>query len=264
MSIMSRIYSLIVVPVILLLPFTAAADNLDQKADSAYMAGQYENAARLYKEVIASEGSSWELYYNLGNCHYRMGKWADAVIDYERALRLDPSNDEIKTNLALVNTKLVDKKGYEGSFISRAFEDITNIMSSNGWAWLAFILFALTVASAVLYLFFSDVMLRKIGFFGGGATLILSVIAMVFAVNANAMAKSRDQAVVKVSSSILSTSPRAPQDRSEEAMLLHEGAKVRIVDSISLPTDSLKSKWYDVMFDNDHRAWINSADVEII
>jgi len=228
------------------------------------MEGKYEEAANLYNKVIATEGSSWQLYYNLGNCHYRMGKWADAVVDYERALRLNPANSNIKANLALVNTKLIDKKGYEGSFLSRTFNDVTNIMSSNSWAWLAFVLFAVTMTAAALYMFSNGVLLRKIGFFGGGATLMLSIISIIFAVHANTLAKASDVAVVTVPSTILSTSPRAPQSRSEEAMLLHEGAKVVIIDSVSAPTDSIKNTWYDVQFDNDHRAWINSNDVEII
>ena len=261
---MTKIYTAIILMVIALLPQAAHSAELDERADSAYMEGKYDEAAQLYEEYMKTEGTSWQLYYNLGNCHYRLGKSAQAVIDYERALRLDPGNKEIQDNLALVNSKLVDKKGYEGSFLSRTFEDITNIMSSNGWAWIAFSLFVMTIVEAALYIFFNGVAVRKIGFFGGGATLVLSVIAIVFAINANAISRSRSTAIVKVPSAILSTSPRAPQSRSEEAMLLHEGAKVVIVDSISSPTDSIKTMWYDVMFDNDHRAWINSSEVEII
>ena len=65
-------------------------------------------------------------------------------------------------------------------------------------------------------------------------------------------------------SDILSTSPREPKDRSEEAMLLHEGTRVRILDSVAAPGDTTGLKWYDVSIDNHHRAWIKSTDVEII
>ncbi|MCM1348841.1 MAG: tetratricopeptide repeat protein [Firmicutes bacterium] len=243
---------------------TASADSLSLQADSAYLRGEYDKAAALYQQQIATNGTSAALYYNLGNSHYRMGKPAKAVIDYERALRIDPSMKEARSNLEFVNSKLIDKKGYEGSFMSRTFNDITSLLSSNAWAWLAFTLFALTIIGAALYLFSSGIVIRKAGFFGGGLTLFCCIVSIVMAVNAYKIATTRSVAVVISSSSILSTSPRAPQNRSEEAMLLHEGARVNILDSISSPTDSLKTVWYDVSFDNEHRAWINSADVEII
>ena len=78
------------------------------------------------------------------------------------------------------------------------------------------------------------------------------------------MAKAKNYAVVTVPSTILSTSPRAPKNRTEEAMLLHEGTKMQIMDSVSSHTDTITSRWYDVEIDNNHRAWIKASDVEII
>lgn len=170
----------------------------------------------------------------------------------------------IRSNLEFVNSKLVDKKGYEGSFLSRTFADITNIMSANAWAWFTLILFALTVGGVALYLFSTGVLPRKIGFFGAIVLFLIFLAAIIFSFNARSMMKSRNVAIVTAPSSILSTSPRAPQNRNEEAMLLHEGARVTILDSVASPIDSVRTVWYDVSFDNDHRAWINSDDVEII
>lgn len=75
---------------------------------------------------------------------------------------------------------------------------------------------------------------------------------------------SDDAAIITVPSTILSTTPRVPQDRSQEAMLLHEGTKVKILDSVKSTTDSIHSLWYDVEVDNSHRAWINASAVEKI
>ena len=73
-----------------------------------------------------------------------------------------------------------------------------------------------------------------------------------------------NEAVVTVPSTLLSTSPRVPKDRTEEAMLLHEGTKIEILDSITTRIDSATVVWYDVRVDNDHRAWIRGSDVTII
>ncbi|MDE6488019.1 MAG: tetratricopeptide repeat protein [Paramuribaculum sp.] len=237
---------------------------LAEQADSAYNAGEFDTAAALYQKVSDTEGTSAPLYYNLGNSLYRLGQPASAIVAYERALRLDPSNSAIRANLSFVNSRLIDKKGPSGSFLSQSFEEITGLFSANGWAWLALALFGITIGAVSLYLFGSSITIKKTGFFGGGFTAVLFAISLIFAFNARSMMEAKNIAIVTAKSTILSTTPRAPQNRNEEAMLLHEGARLTIIDSIASPTDSTKTVWYDVAFDNDHRAWINSSDVEII
>lgn len=260
---MKRIIALIFASVITL-TITAAGQSLDQKADSAYNAGDYAAASRLYNEAIKHDGPSASLYYNLGDSYYRQGKTAQAVISFERSLRLDPGNNDARANLDFVNSKLIDKKGYEGSFLSRTFHDITCIMSSNAWALLALALFILAVGSAALYLFSTSVPLRKIGFFGGGIVAVLCLLCIVVSFNGRRIMLAKNVAIVTAKSTILSTAPHQPQNRNEEAMLLHEGARVVLLDSVVSPVDSIKVKWYDAQFDNEHRAWINGNDIEAI
>ena len=82
-----------------MLALSATAAPMRQQADSAYSAGRYTEAVELYKGVIDSEGTSAQLLYNLGNACVRSGAPADAVIYYERALRLDPGNKDARNNL---------------------------------------------------------------------------------------------------------------------------------------------------------------------
>lgn len=106
--------------------------------------------------------------------------------------------------------------------------------------------------------------MRKTGFFGAFILLALCVLANIFASIATRYSTSHNEAIVIEPSTLLSTSPRVPKDRAEEAMLLHEGTKVSIVDSVSTRTDSVTTRWYDVRVDNDHRAWIQGKDIAII
>ena len=100
--------------------FSGKALTLDQRADSAYAADDFSLAASLYMEAMQTEGTSSELYYNLGNCWYRMDKPGKAIVAYERALRLDPSNKNARINLEFVNSKIFDRQGERGSFLSIA------------------------------------------------------------------------------------------------------------------------------------------------
>lgn len=243
----------------------AAADSpLIAAADSAYSADKYEEAAALYSKAIAEEGTSARLHYNLGNAWYRANRPGLAILNYERALRLDPAFEDARTNLAFVNSRIVDRPGERGTFISNALDSAASKARSNRWAWMAFAAFAVTCALAGVYIFTSEVRLRKIGFFGALAMLAVTAVGVFLALRGASIANDRTVAVVTSPSAILSTSPRQPRERSEEAMLLHEGTTVRLIDSVRSVADSVPSLWLDVEVDNTHRAWINSADVQRI
>ena len=143
-------------------------------------------------------------------------------------------------------------------------DSLSGIAHSNTWAWIALVFFVITIAAAALYMFTSAIMLRKVGFFGGIVSLLITVITIILSICAKNIAQNKESAVVTAPSTILSTSPRTPKNRTEEAMLLHEGTKVQILDSVSAKVDSVAVMWYDVQVDNNHRAWIKSSDVEII
>lgn len=58
-----------------------------------------------YEKLLQGGVESAALYYNLGNAYYRTGKIAASILNYERALKLDPNNKDAKYNLELVNSK---------------------------------------------------------------------------------------------------------------------------------------------------------------
>lgn len=261
---MKRIYLILIIAFLSSIAISAQSLSLSEQADSAYNADNYKEAADLYLHIIQSEGASASLYYNLGNCYYRSGEMGKAILAYERSLRLDPTNDDAKNNLDFVNARISDRPGERGTFIGNALDTAANIAHSNTWAWLAFGAFVLTLIGVLAYIFSNIIVVRKIGFFGGFVTLIATGIFIFFAYRSAAIAVADDAAIITVPSTILSTSPRVPKDRNQEAMLLHEGTKVMIIDSVKSTTDSVNSLWYDVAVDNNHRAWINAAAVEKI
>lgn len=243
----------------------ADAEKLIARGDSAYTTDDFGEAAQIYTQAIKKYGTSATLWYNLGNCHYRLGQLGRAVLDYERALRLDPANQDIRDNLELVNTKITDRAGERGTFVSNMLDSMAQAAHSNLWAWIALGCFALTVGGAALYVFADAVLLRKIGFFGGIVTVVFSAFFVFFSLRAADIAISDAGAVITAPSTILSTAPRTPADRSQEAMLLHEGTRVTILDSVrSTGADTVPTMWYDVQIDNEHRAWLNSRDAERI
>lgn len=241
-----------------------ALDDIVARADSAYNGQRYTDAATLYTLAIDSCGPSAALYYNLGNCYYRLNRPGKAILNYNRALRLDPTDSDAAENLDFVTSRLPDRIGQRGSFIANSIDTIARLLTSDTWAYIALAAFILTVAAVLLYIFNSNVLIRKTGFFGGGILLLITIITILLSIRGAAIARADNAAVVTAQSTILSTVPRTPASPAEEAMMLHEGATLTILDSVSVTTDSVTTTWLDVLIDNDHRAWINAAHTERI
>lgn len=242
----------------------SSATNLVQQADSAYEQEKYKESLVLYQQAAEQEGVSSDLYYNMGNAYYRTGNLAQSILSYERALRLDPSNDDARTNLEFVNSRIADKKGETGSFLSNFIESVANWFHSNTWAWISLILFLLCIITAGVYVYTTPVLIKKVGFFSGITFLLLTILSIYFSFKAKDIATDNTEAIITSKVSMLSTVPRKPISREEEAMLLHEGTKVKIIRSISQSGDSTGQTWLEVEVDNRHRAWINSSDIEKI
>lgn len=73
-----------------------------EAANLAYDQGKFSEAKAGYEKLL--DGGDWSanLFYNLGNADYRLGASGRAILDYERALALDPTHPEARANLAML------------------------------------------------------------------------------------------------------------------------------------------------------------------
>ena len=111
------------------------------------------------------------------------------------------------------------------------------------------------------YLFMDNVLMRKIGFFGGALMIVATILANLAAFHVYHKATSGNGAIIMPETVTLSTAPREPRDKQEEAFQLQQGTRVEIVDSIS---DKANGKWLQVSTAGGHKAWLNAKDVEVI
>lgn len=257
-------YILALLCVALFLPGTAAASGLGVQADSLYSREEFRLAVPLYEQSIREEGPSADAYYNLGNAYFRTNQLGKAVVAYERALRVDPTHADARTNLEFVNSRITDLPEDDSSFIHQLQEKIRNSMSANAWAWCSMALFILLVGAAALYIFSMNVGMRKLGFFGGIVLAVLFVYSVLTAFGAASRTQSHTDAVVIVPSTFISSTPRPSAANREKLVAIHEGTKVEILDSLATPDDPESPKWYNVKINNSTRAWLRAIDVEAI
>lgn len=245
---------------VMALPLLAANANLD-RAHQAYKQELYNEALKLYLQEAEQTGVSSALYCNIGDTYYRLKDNVHAVLYYERALLLDPSNSDARFNLEFVRGKMQLPDDAGDSWFSNWVDQTVSRLSSNTWAIIAIITFLLFLAGVAAYLFMDNVLIRKIGFFGGAVLIVASILANLAAFHVYHKATGGNGAIVMPESVILSTAPREPRDKDEEAFRLMQGTRVEIIDSIA---DKTSGKWLQVSTAGGHKAWINAKEVEVI
>ena len=238
---------------LLLLPLTASAVT-KAEADSAYAQGHYQQAARDY-ETLLQQGVSTAIYYNLGNAYYRMDDMPHAVLNYERALLLSPGDADVRFNLQMARSKTVDKITPESEmFFVTWYHMLVNFTSVDGWARMALCALAIAIFLALLYLFASPVWMRKAGFFGALAMLLLFVVANIFAY-------AQKQSFVRRSGAIIMapavTVKSTPAKQGTDLFILHEGTRVEI-------TDGTMRQWKRIRLADGKEGWIETSQMEII
>lgn len=222
-------------------------------AEKQYVAGNYEEAARLY-EAQLTKGVSAELYYNLGNAYYKMNEIPSAILNYERALLLAPGDGDIRFNLELTQTKITDKEEpIEPFFLVKWFHGIQNLQSSDAWAKTGIVTFILFICSLFLFFFGRWSILRKAGFYAGVALLVFSVLSNVFSNNQKKIISQKEYAIIFTPSVTVKSSPNPD---GTELFVIHEGRKVRIKNTLN--------DWVEIELENGHVGWISSSSLERI
>ena len=224
------------------------------EADSAYVRGEYQQAIKDYESLL-KQGASADLYYNLGNAYYRTENITRAVLNYERALLLSPSDRDIRFNLQMARSKTIDKITPEQEmFFVTWYRSLVNLASVDGWARMALISLALAVILALVYLFSERIWLRKIGFFGAILLIAAFILSNVFAHQQKDLLVNRKGAIV-ISSAI--TVKSTPDKKGTDLFILHEGTKVTI-------TDSSMKEWKGIRLADGKEGWVETKQIELI
>lgn len=235
------------------LQMTCAATKAE--ADKAYQEEKFGQAIKLYEEILATEGESAVIYYNLGNSYYKNKDIAKAVLNYERALLLNPGDADIRFNLDMARNKTTDQiTPTHEVFILTWGKALVNMMSESAWASLGIITFILFLIGAVFYIFGNRILVKKIGFIAGFVCLFLSICANFCASRQKNALVDRTGAIIMVPTiSVKST----PNESGTDLFVLHEGTKVFVEDN------SMK-EWKEIRLEDGNKGWIKTESIELI
>ena len=80
------------------------------EARTAYEAGRFDEAFRLYSTYASSGGEGAEVHYNMGNSALKGGDLGRAILEYRRSLRISPEDGRARHNLDVARRLLPASK----------------------------------------------------------------------------------------------------------------------------------------------------------
>lgn len=228
-----------------------AADPLNQ-ADSAYNAGNYIRAIQLYDSLVASGYESATLYYNLGNAYYKNDQVGRAVLNFRRALGLDPSMEDARYNLEVASSRAIDKIDIVPEFFMVSYtRSVRELMSTNGWAAWAIGWFLVALAGAVVWLSIYSLGWRKAGFATMIVSLVLSVVGLWAAWGSyDRVSPGTWGVVVHTATPVVS----APNAEGKDLFVLHEGTTLDVLDR--------SGEWVEVQIASGEKGWVKAEGIE--
>lgn len=233
---------------------TSAKAVTKNNADTEYQKGNYQQAIRDYEEILKN-GESAEIYFNLGNAYYRTDNITKAVLNYERARLLSPGDDDINFNLQFARSKTIDKITPQSEmFFVTWYKSLVNFTSVDNWAKTGILCIVMTLLLVLLYLFGPQLMLRKIGFFGGLAFFVIFLLSNLFAFQQKQALDNRTGAIIMTPSVNIK---KTPAKNSADQFVLHEGTRVDIIDKGM--TD-----WRCIRVGDGREGWIETKAIEEI
>ena len=228
------------------------AQNGFEKGNALYQKGNYKDAITAYESVLDSKKQSPELYFNLGNCYYKLNKVAPSIYNYEKALVLNPSDVEIQNNLKFAHKLQIDEiKEMPKVGFAKLIRDFTGNFHYNTWAWIS-VSFAFLFLLFFLGYYFSQITVSKrIFFFGMFIVVFLILISILSALFEKNIYETEKPAIVFAEVVAVKSEPKTS---SSDVLILHEGTKVFVLEALD--------NWKKIQLTDGTEGWIENNTIK--
>jgi len=224
------------------------------KANHYYQQKDFNSAIKEYQKIINDGYIGSSIFYNLGNCYYRIGEIGEAILYYEKALKLNSNDEDIKHNLQFVNLKTIDKvEPLPKFFLFNWWENLLGIFSVNGWTIFNFIIYLLLIISLSFFILSKKLNQRKLSLYSSILFFVILFFGIIILISNYNIEKNRKEGVVVENVVNVKT---APDFNSTDTFIIHEGLKVSIEDVVD--------KWYRIKLPDGKVGWIPQNTIGII
>lgn len=223
------------------------------EGNSAYADGRWEDAVRSYEMIVSLGLESPQLYYNLGNSYFKADNLGKAIVNYERALKLDPSYSDARYNLEFASSRTQDRIDAVPEFVLKSWmRKLCYLLDSDAWAVIFIVLLVLVCAAILLFVLDGTTAGKRTGFVLAIVFFIAGGLSLGFSLHQKNDYFLDDAAVVVKPVISTKSSPGGNMD----LFILHEGTKVKIVDTVG--------DWMNIEISDGRQGWAKASELEII
>lgn len=235
--------------------FSLTNDDLFKAGNDAYAKGDYVKSIENYGGILETGNVSFELYYNLGNAYFKNNELGKAILNYERAKKIKPEDEDLKYNLKYANQRTEDKIDQAPElFLSQWKKGVVDIMSERSWSIATIILFMLFLILLFLFIISGKRVFKQLGFFGAFLFLLLAIFSFYFSRESYVSLTQNPQAIILTPSvPVLS----APSEKASKLFQLHEGTKVELIQQ-------QENEWLEIKIANGNTGWLKFSSIEKI
>ena len=223
-----------------------------QKGNHFYDQKQYDSAAFYFEQIASLQPANDIVYYNLGNTYYRLNKIAPAILNYERALKINPDNTAASDNLVLAKARIVSPLPGTGEmFFAHWWQAVTRPDRSNALAAAALLLFLLIISMQIANRLKKTSDKRPPRLLTGALAFVFVCVlvpALIAAKNANG----HTSAVVMIADTPLMND----EMNGKPLALIPEGTTVKIEDE--------KGEWIEVKLPDGRTGWLQKGTIDKI
>lgn len=221
-------------------------EELLAKANQHYLDQEFEKAAGLYEQILRSGKESAQVYFNLGNTAYKLNDIPRAILNYERARLLDPSNEDINFNIRIAGQFAVDNiQALPQPFFVRWRTSVVNIASADTWAKTSLLAFFIFLALLGTFFFSRLAWVKRLTFWSALIMVLVSGFSFSFANRQKKAMAERNYAVIFCPRVTVKSSPATT---GTDLFLIHEGLKVEITDSLN--------NWKEIRLADGNKGWM--------
>jgi tetratricopeptide (TPR) repeat protein len=245
---------LVIMVVLSVFSVRSQTDALFDEANEAYNAGDYQTAIALYGQILEEDLHSAELYFNLGNAHYKLNEIGPSIYYYEKALLLDPNDSEIKNNLAYAQNMRLDAiENMPKTTLNKVYDDVLGVFSFDQWAKLAVILSMAFVATYLFYYFSRSALKKRIAFISSMVILFWGIVCVTLSYLGYQQYKNDNPAIVFAEEVKITSEPNS---RGQVVFTLHEGTKVNVLDEFE--------GWSKIKIADGQTGWLPAEHIKAL
>ncbi|QTE21464.1 SH3 domain-containing protein [Polaribacter cellanae] len=241
---------------LLIIAGSVKAQNVDSlfiAANENYKNGQFEKAIEKYKKIESKNVISSELYYNLANAYYKLNKVGPTIFYYEKALKIDPLNEDVNNNLIFAKRLALDNIEETPKTVFQKFN--TNYLQKLSYNQWAIIVVVLSLVASLLFLlfYFAYSPRKKRAYFTTSIISFILLIATLFITYSQYnLAKNTKEAIIFAEKTEVRN---APTLNSEKVFTLHEGTKVFVLDAVD--------NWKKIKLADGKLGWIIASEIKM-